>query len=84
MQGLLLTRIDDDLISFCFLFFVLKRSIDDTQEGMIPIVLSNIQRQFEEADIKEMKCRQRLICESASWNNNKENSFAYTLRTFFG
>jgi len=81
MQGLLLTHIDDDLICFCF--FVFKRSIDG-QEGMIPIVLSNIQRQFEEADVQEMECRQRLICESASWNNNKENSFAYTLSTFFG
>lgn len=63
---------------------VLKRSIDDAEEGMmiLPIVLSNMQRQFEEADVQEMVCRQRLICESASWNN-KENSFAYSLSTFF-
>ena len=51
---------------------------------MIPIVLSNIQRQFDEIGIQGLVCRQRIICQSsADRNNTNNNSFGGALGNFF-
>ncbi|KZS15366.1 Uncharacterized protein APZ42_019035 [Daphnia magna] len=62
----------------------LKRSTSD--DGSLAIVLNNMHRRFERAEIYEMTCRQRIICEigAEKKSNFPENSFAYSVNSFFG
>ncbi|KAK4007935.1 hypothetical protein OUZ56_013095 [Daphnia magna] len=62
----------------------LKRSTSD--DGSLAIALNNMHRRFERAEVYEMTCRQRIICEigAEKKSNFLQNSFAYSVNSFFG
>lgn len=63
---------------------MIQRSTSD--DGLLAIALNNMHRRFERAEIYEMTCRQRIICEigAEKKSNFLENSFAYSVNSFFG
>ncbi|XP_059351272.1 uncharacterized protein LOC130696231 [Daphnia carinata] len=64
----------------------LKRSASDEGTASLAIALNNMHRRFERAEIYEMACRQRIICEIGAEKKDDfpENSFAYSVNSFFG
>lgn len=61
-----------------------KRSVEDDASATLPIVLANMHQRFEDSEINDMPCRQRVMCEAAHPKNHfAQNTFGHAVNAFF-
>ncbi|XP_046452454.1 uncharacterized protein LOC124200304 isoform X1 [Daphnia pulex] len=67
---------------------LLKRSLNDDGTESLSLMLSNMHRSFERAQVYEPACRQRIICEIGAGHKMPatfpEKSFGHSVDSFFG
>ncbi|XP_046452455.1 uncharacterized protein LOC124200304 isoform X2 [Daphnia pulex] len=66
----------------------IKRSLNDDGTESLSLMLSNMHRSFERAQVYEPACRQRIICEIGAGHKMPatfpEKSFGHSVDSFFG